>query len=106
VLKCLGRCRAAQAKGVLPLDPDPCVPPGAEPHTAACYTAARDRFQARCVSACADVPDCVPNFPHCFESAAAAEADAFYYDRIPAPFPTEGASLVFCPSPSGAFLDP
>jgi len=105
VLKCLGRCRAAQAKGALPLDPDPCVPPSTESNTAACYGAARDKFEARCGSACADPPDCAPGFALCFDWASAAEADAFYYDRIPAPFPTEGESLVFCPSPSGAFLD-
>jgi hypothetical protein len=52
------------------------------------------------------VPDCVPNFPHCFDSAVGLpRRTRFYYDRIPAPFPTDGESLVFCPSPSGAFLD-
>jgi hypothetical protein len=132
-LRCLTRCRGAQVKGALPIDPDPCIPPGAEPDTAACYQAARDKFEAKCGNACADPPDCGglvcyggsnvgnpctttaecpesfcqgPTFQHCFDWSGNAEFTAFYYNAIPAPFPTEGESLIFCPaSPGGAFLD-
>jgi hypothetical protein len=47
-----------------------------------------------------------PTFQQCFDRAGEAELEAFYYDAIPPPFPTEGESLVFCPaSPAGAFLE-
>jgi hypothetical protein len=131
-LKCLSRCRYAQFKGELPLSPDPCVPPTAEPTTFACYQAARAKFDAKCQTVCADPPDCGgnvcfggsnagnpctssaecpssfcegPTFSQCFDWEGRAEHSAVYYDRIPPPFPNQGASLVFCPSPSGAFLD-
>ena len=131
-LKCLSRCRYAQFKGALPLSPDPCVPPTAEPTTFACYQAARAKFDARCQTVCADPPDCGglvcyggsnagnpcantaecpgsfcegPRFSQCFDWEGDAEFSALYYDRIPPPFSTQGESLVFCPSPSGAFLD-
>lgn len=104
--KCLGKCRAGQAKGKIVLSPDPCRLPASDPKTAACYAAALAKFDAKCAVVCADPPDCGPGvFPQCFDWAQRIEANALYYDRIPAPFPTEGASLVFCPSPSGAFLE-
>jgi hypothetical protein len=132
ILGCLTRCRAKQAKGVLPLAPDPCVQPTAEPATAACYLDAANRFDTKCNAACSDPPDCGgqfcygggnagnpcstnsecpgsfcegPRFAACFDWEGYAETEAFYYDSIPAPFATEGQSLLFCPSPSGAFLD-
>lgn len=131
-LKCLSRCRYAQFKGALPLSPDPCVPPTAEPTTLACYQSARAKFDAKCQTVCADPPDCGgrvcydgsnagnpctnntqcpgsfcegPRFLQCFDWEGDAEHSALYYDRIPPPFSTQGESLVFCPSPSGAFLD-
>src|SRR5262249_46690436 len=121
-LKCLSRCRYAQFKGALPLSPDPCVPPTAERTTFACYQAARANFEARCQTVCADPPDCGglvcdggsnagnpctinadcpgsfcegPTFSQCFDWEGNAEHSALYYDRIPAPFSTQGESLVF-----------
>jgi hypothetical protein len=106
VSKCLAKCRYAQAKGKVALDPDPCRPPAADPSTANCYAKARDKFDVQCAARCADPPDCGPGgFPACFDWAQRIESNSLYYDRVPAPFATEGASLVFCPSPSGAFLD-
>lgn len=131
--RCLARCRRAQASGYLPLSPDPCRPPATDQATADCYDSTRLAFARRCTAVCPDPPDCGghvcygginggnpcttntqcpgsfcegPLFRDCFDWSSYFESEALYLDRIPAPFETEGQSLVFCPSPSGAFLDP
>ena len=104
--KCLSKCRAIQAKGGLPLSPDVCRPgSNLDSSTAACYQKAFDTFDLKCPRICPDPPDCVA-FPSCSDWRDRIAANALYFDRIPAPFPTEGASLIYCPaSPSGAFVD-
>ena len=94
------------AKGGLPLSPDVCRPgSNLDSSTAACYQKAFDTFDLKCPRICPDPPDCVA-FPSCSDWRDRIAANALYFDRIPAPFPTEGASLIYCPaSPSGAFVD-